>query len=140
MSANPNKPDSMRRLWARRRRERIEMIEDMIECGRSWEEICASFRLGPDALETWLRRHGRSDLMPLAKGDLAMAQRMIWKAQAKARLGLPANCNDETFYRAVAMALKRGELIPNDRLARKKRLMARGRRLRAVEETGREAA
>jgi hypothetical protein len=112
MSMDPGKPDRMRRIHAERRAARMEQIEDMVEAGRSWEEICAHYGVSSESLSRWLSRNGRAELTAAAKTDPFVAQRMRWKLQAKARLGLPQNCNDHDFYREVALALKREELIP----------------------------
>lgn len=70
---DPGKPERMRQVHARRRAERMIAVEDMVNAGRTFEEICAHYGIGAGALERWLSRHGRSDLLSQAKGDPEMA-------------------------------------------------------------------
>jgi hypothetical protein len=153
---DPGKPDRMRRVHAQRRADRLQEIDEMVTRGDTIEQICVALGIEhTESLETYLRRHGRPDLTARAKGNTVMGQRMRWKLQAKARLGLPANCNDHEFYRAVALSLKREDIIPNPdarperaRRAKRNRLAAKRRRMHspdltavpAVDEPSEEAA
>jgi len=87
-----------RRAWAA---DRMADVVTLVERGESWAAICRQLEVSDEALTTFCRRHGRSDLRALARRDDTYVRLTRLRRDARRVVGLAEDAREEDFLRAL---------------------------------------